>query len=127
MGRMATKRKKRSAPKKYRKASALEERFIWTWMAVGGPTLVREYVFAPPRKFRFDFADLNSRIAIEIDGGIFMGGRHTRGKGYENDCIKNLLAVENGWTVIHLTASMINAENIQVIIGLIRDREQKCA
>ena len=52
----------------------------------------REYKFHIVRKWRFDFVighhPLNTKIAIEIEGGVFSHGRHTRGSGYVKDCEK---------------------------------------
>ena len=48
------------------------------------------------------------KIACEIEGGIWVNGRHTRGKGYEADCEKYSMAAINGWTVIRVTSGMIS-------------------
>lgn len=62
-----------------------------------------EYKFLENRKFRFDFAIPSKKIAIEIEGGVFSGGRHTRGVGYINDMEKYNLAAVNGWAVLRFT------------------------
>lgn len=59
----------------------------------------REYKFHPARKWRFDFADPERKIAVEIDGGVFVKGRHSRGAGYRSDCEKLNAAAALGWRV----------------------------
>lgn len=72
------------------------------------PGMVREYAFHPERKWRFDFAWPGKMVAMEIEGGTWTAGRHTRGKGYENDCIKYSTAAIMGWVVIRATTGMVN-------------------
>ncbi len=69
----------------------------------------REYLFHPTRKWRFDFAWPEMMIAVEIEGGIWNGGRHTRGLGFEKDCQKYLEAVMRGWKIIRATPSMVRS------------------
>jgi len=59
----------------------------------------REYKFHPVRKWRFDFADPHGKVAVEIEGGAFSGGRHTRGAGFIADCEKYNAAILMGWRV----------------------------
>jgi very-short-patch-repair endonuclease len=68
---------------------------------------VREYRFMPPRRFRFDFAFPDSKVALELEGGTWIGGRHNRGQGYENDCEKYSEAAIRGWKVIRATGRMV--------------------
>lgn len=70
---------------------------------------VRELVFAPPRKWRFDFCWPAQRVAVEIEGGIWSNGRHTRGKGFEDDAIKYNEATIMGWKVLRFTDSMVRS------------------
>jgi len=63
------------------------------------PYFVREHRFHPERRWRFDFADVQNKIAVEIDGGAFSGGRHTRGGGFVADCEKINAAIVLGWRV----------------------------
>jgi len=46
-------------------------------------------------------------VAWEIEGGVYSGGRHTRGKGYEEDCRKYSEAAVLGWRVIRTTTEMV--------------------
>ena len=71
--------------------------------------LKREHAFAPPRKWRFDLAWPKQRIACEIEGGVWVSGRHTRGAGYESDCEKYSAAAASGWRVIRVTPGMIKS------------------
>ena len=60
----------------------------------------REYRFHPERKWRFDFANPHMKVAVEIEGGAFSGGRHTRGAGFVADCEKYNQATVLGWRVL---------------------------
>jgi very-short-patch-repair endonuclease len=61
-----------------------------------------QYRFWPGRRFAFDYAWPAQKLALEIDGGVFMdgGGRHNRGSGYRQDCEKFAEAAILGWRVI---------------------------
>lgn len=73
------------------------------------PTPVVELRFAPPRRWRFDLAWEAERLAVEVDGSVYVGGRHTRGKGYENDCIKYAEAIIRGWRVLRVTTGQVKS------------------
>ena len=64
---------------------------------------VREYRFYPSRMWRFDYAIPSLRIAIEIDGGIWIQGRHNRPSGYVGDMEKFNAAATLGWVVLKFT------------------------
>jgi very-short-patch-repair endonuclease len=68
---------------------------------------VTEHRFHPQRKWRFDVALPAEKLAIEIDGGTWIGGRHTSGAGYEKDCEKLNAAVIEGWRVLRFTSGMV--------------------
>ena len=48
-------------------------------------TPIREHKFHPVRRWRFDLAFLENKLAIEIEGGVWIRGRHTRGNGFTRD------------------------------------------
>lgn len=68
-----------------------------------GVECVREYRFHPDRLWRFDYAIPDLRIAIEIDGGIWINGRHNRASGYIGDMEKFNAAATLGWVVLKFT------------------------
>ena len=79
-----------------------------------------EYRFHDERKWRFDFAFPDNMLAVEIEGGTWSGGRHTRGQGFQDDCVKYNTAVKIGWRVLRYTTNMIeNGEAIDDIIEIL--------
>lgn len=75
----------------------------------GLPDPVREFKFHQRRRWRFDLAWPGRKIAAEVEGGIWHGGRHVRGGGYEADCEKYNAAVLEGWRVVRFTTGMIES------------------
>jgi very-short-patch-repair endonuclease len=69
-----------------------------------------EYQFdSNGRKWRFDFAVIEKKIAIEAEGGVWMSqSRHTTGKGFNGDCEKYNSAILQGWRVLRYTPDMID-------------------
>ena len=61
-----------------------------------------QYRFHPTRRWVFDFAWPACRIALEIEGGTWTQGRHTRGAGFEKDCEKYNEAALMGWAVFRV-------------------------
>ena len=88
--------------------SPLEVLLAWQ-MQAAGLRFTSEYRFHPERKWRVDFAFEPQRIAVEVEGGHWIGGRHTRGAGFEGDCEKyNALALA-GWRLLRFTGSMVKS------------------
>ena len=69
------------------------------------PPPEREYIFAAPRRWRFDFAWPARRVAVEAEGGVWSGGRHVR---------------PEGWRVLRCTRKMLDADPA-AFIGLLLD------
>ena len=96
--------------------SKLASQFERLWALHKGPALTKEVTFFPGRRFRFDYAHqaINGfKAAIELDGGVFVGGRHSRGMGQVKDAEKGRLAAYSGWNVIHFTTKCLTLENIR--------------
>ncbi len=72
------------------------------------PIPTKEYKFLTNRRFRFDYAWVTEKFAVEVDGGVFAGGRHTSGKGYTMDCEKMNLALLEGWKVMRVTTGQVS-------------------
>ena len=69
----------------------------------------REYRFAPPRQYRIDIAFVLQQLAVEVDGGIFTGGRHVRGAGVLQDCEKTSLLAIHDWRLIRVAPTHIKS------------------
>ena len=81
----------------------------------------QEYKFHPERNWRADFLITGTKILIEVEGGIWSGGRHTRGKGFTADCEKYAEATLLGYIVVRFTSSQVKSGYaIQAIERLIR-------
>ena len=81
--------------------------YYWRALALYAPMPATEYRFHPVRKWKFDFAWPRVKVAVEIEGGAFSKGRHTRGKGFEGDCEKYNAALDAGWRVYRFTPGML--------------------
>jgi very-short-patch-repair endonuclease len=71
------------------------------------PSAVAEYKFHPVRRWRADYAIPNFKILIEIEGGVWVKGRHTRGSGYIKDMEKYNAAGIMGYTILRYTPQQI--------------------
>jgi len=85
-----------------------EELLAWQ-LTQAGILFKRQHRFHPERRWRLDFAvySINGDLAVEVDGGVFSGGRHTRGAGYESDCEKMNEAVLAGYWPLRVTPKMV--------------------
>lgn len=92
-----------------------EALFDLLWREVGGEPFVREHRFDPERRWRFDFAWPEHRVAVEVEGGHWHNGRHTRGSGFQADCIKYSRAVEMGWRVLRYTGDDLKKRSADVL------------
>ncbi len=68
-----------------------------------------EVKFHPKRKWRFDLAWPDRKLACEIDGGGFIGGRHSTGMGIQRDCEKGAAALLLGWRVLRVTPAQVRS------------------
>lgn len=69
----------------------------------------QEYKFHPERKWRADFYITGTNILIEVEGGIWSGGRHTRAKGYLGDLEKYNAAAVMGFTVLRFSTEQVKS------------------
>jgi very-short-patch-repair endonuclease len=82
-----------------------------------GVEVEAEFYFAKPRRWRFDYAIVEQRIAVEVEGGVWTRGRHTRGAGFLKDLVKYNEAAVRGWTLIRTTPDTLVS---QTTLDLIR-------
>lgn len=83
----------------------------------------REYRFAPPRMWRFDFCWPARLIAVEIEGGVWSGGRHTRGAGFVGDCEKLNRAAELGYRVFRFPTNEVKNGHAVAMIERVLTQE----
>jgi len=91
------------------------ERAVELILGGHGVKFEREYRFNSARRWRFDFALVDHKIAVEVEGATWAAGRHTRGAGYAKDCEKYNSAACLGWTVLRYTSDMVNSNPYQII------------
>ena len=119
--------------------SELEERFAIQIALCSLPEPEREYRFAAVhvglgpgvrgrlteaglRDWRFDFAWPAHMLAVEVEGGTWVQGRHSRGAGYRSDCEKYNAATAMGWRVYRFTSGMFcDGEAIDTLILIFRE------
>lgn len=104
----------------------------------------REWLFDPKpspgekrkrRRWRLDFA-FPGKVAVEVDGGTWARkgakkcrycgqipvGRHTTGRGFEQDCEKVNHAHQLGWCVYRVTPGMIHdGRALQLVKRVVRE------
>lgn len=98
------------------KVSPLERKFAALWIEIAPAIGIEtEYRFEPARRWRFDFAHPGTMIAIELEGGIYMQGRHNRAQGMMDDAEKYNHAASLGWRIFRLTTGMVTPENVKMI------------
>jgi very-short-patch-repair endonuclease len=83
--------------------SSLEAAYARIMRALKFPTPTREFRFDPIRKWRFDFAWPDQKVAVELDGGIWTKGGHSTGTGIMRDMEKSNQAQLDGWLVLRFS------------------------
>jgi len=87
---------------------------------------VREHKFHSVRRWRFDLAFLENKLAIEIEGGVWIRGRHTRGSGFISDIDKYNNAVLLSWKVLRFTPNDVKTgKALQVINSFFHKDDEK--
>lgn len=80
------------------------------------PIPVPEFKFHPTRKWRFDWCWPEQKLALEVQGGLFVNGRHSRGAALLKEHEKLNAAAALGYRVLFVTPGQIaNGEAISVI------------
>lgn len=82
----------------------------------GLPKPETEFKFHPTRKWRFDYCWPNSRVALEVEGAVWVHGRHTRGSGFIKDMEKYNEAGKLGWRVFRFTPQQLRKGQAQTFM-----------
>lgn len=81
-----------------------------------GVECVKEYRFYQPRRWRFDYAIPRFKIAVEVEGGVWTGGRHIRPKGFLGDIEKYNTAALLGWRVFRTTPDQLLSNSTLLLL-----------
>lgn len=97
--------------KEQRKANRrkLHDAMLQQIRGTGIPLPVQEHQFMSTRRWRLDLAWLTDRVAMELHGGIWTQGGHTRGGGFQSNREKMNEAQLLGWTVLEVTPAHIKS------------------
>lgn len=92
------------------------------WTLLRGPILIPEFKFDAKRKFRFDFyCESNGlKVALELEGGVWSRGRHTRPSGFLRDMEKYNLAASKGILVFRIPSHDISQKWLSLIVETIK-------
>jgi len=88
--------------------SGLEKALAAELERAGLPKPEPQYRFCGGRRWRFDFAWPALRLAVEVEGGLWIRGRHTHPKGFEADCEKYNTAALFGWRVLRFVPDQVH-------------------
>lgn len=104
-----------------------EREYRFGAVAAGGPGkgLRKRLQEAGLKDWRFDFAWPDLMLAVEVEGGAWVGGRHTRGKGFLEDLRKYQAAQVMGWTIYRTAGELIKSgEAVRIIEQLIQVKRE---
>ena len=86
------------------------------------PQPVTEHRFHPERKWRFDYAWPDAKVALEVEGGVWTGGRLTSSAGFLKDMEKYNAAARLGWRVLRCTPkTLLTIATVEAV------KEARCA
>ena len=112
---------KRSTRVKTHQGESIGESMLANQLRVLKISFEQEYKFHPKRKWRADFHIVGKNILVEVEGGVWSGGRHTRGKGYIGDMEKYNAAVVLGFQVLRFSTEQVKSglavQQIEMMVG----------
>ena len=77
---------------------------------------IKEYKFHNKRKWRIDYAWPEQKLAIEVEGGIWINGGHNRGKIYKDNVEKYNELVLYGYDLLRFVPDNLLTYGIDTII-----------
>lgn len=89
-------------------------------VAAGLPEPVAEFQFAAPRRWRFDWSLVDYKVAIEVQGGLFVQGRHSRGAALLKEHEKLNAAAVLGWRILFVTPNTLLLDGPDLLKRAIR-------
>lgn len=71
-----------------------------------------------PRGWKYDYAWSAVKVALEIEGGAWTQGRHTRGRGFINDTEKYNSGATRGWYIIRCIPQQLESGEAGTLVAL---------
>jgi Protein of unknown function (DUF559) len=93
--------------------NAYSERFLAACRVAGLPEPVPEYPFAAPeRKYRADFAFVEHKVIVEVEGGVWRkgGGAHSHPLNILRDMERTNEATIRGWRLLRFVPEKLLSE-----------------
>ena len=81
------------------------------------PTPQYRFALAIGRRWAFDLAWPDQLLAVEVEGGRWLDGRHTRPDGFAADCLKYNCATLFGWRLLRVVPEWIEDGSALVLIA----------
>jgi hypothetical protein len=109
-----------------RRACGVSANFQNSCRSAGLPVPVPEYRFDPTRRWRLDYAWPEHKLALEVEGGVWIRGRHNRGTGFMRDIEKyNALACA-GWRLLRCVPDDVRSLAILPVVAVALRGEVPC-
>lgn len=84
-----------------------------------------EVRFDEDRLWKFDYAWRAEKVALEVDGGAFAGGRHTRGAGFRRDLEKLNAGVVQGWRIARVLPEQLRSKGTETMLRRLLTAEER--
>lgn len=85
-------------------------------LRAAGIEFAQQYAYAPPRKFRADFAFPYARLLVEVQGGVYSRKAHGSITGVLADIERLNVATLAGWRLLRFTPQAVQlGEALQLI------------
>ena len=91
------------------KISDAERLFYWQIKSIRLELPTQQYKFCATKKWSADFAWVKRRIIVEVEGGIWVNGRHVRPLGFIADCWKYNWATQHGWQLFRFPSDWVKS------------------
>ena len=111
----------KSAVKKVSKAKYNERIVSAYYQQEGLPEPVYEWRFHPERMWRIDIAWPDSKVGIEVQGGIWVSGRHARGSGLVREYERHNQLLVWGWRVVYILPHDVCMQDTVLLVKALRN------
>ena len=98
------------------KKAQQERTFLHNLITLRVPLPTPEFVFHPTRKWRLDYAWPAHKLALEVEGGVWSGGKHGRGSGIVKHMEKANGLACLGWRLLRVTPKELPSASTALLV-----------